>query len=202
MIEFNKILNPRLVAPLVRLFAMKIGGSPAPTLAPEVAPSLDVNQQDDATLFFIRNERLMGTVLVVAASVGNIGKAQIRNPTNSGVLLVVKSVYVISATSVNLGVGVLLTDEANVRIPQPRDGRWYSVGGSRGTAVVSDGATAAPTSFLSSFVNSNNVDKQVCEFVVAPGQAFTATGNTANVGITIGLEWVERPVGAEELSIG
>lgn len=202
MIEFNKILNPRLVAWLVRVFAMKIGGSPAPTLAPEVAPSIDVNQQDDPTLRFIRGERLMSATFNLAPSVGNINKLQVRNPANSGVVVVITSISVASSGGVFDGVGVSTTDLVTFVTPQPRDSRWFAVGGTRGASLVSWSQTAAPTSPQQYITVPNSTGLMTREIVVPPGSAYQAQQDTANLQLLYSVQYLERPIAAEELSTG
>jgi len=201
VIEFNKILNPRLVGWMVRVFAMKIGGSPAPTLAPEVAPSIDVNQQDDPTLYFLRGERIMASTVFFAASVGNVNRFQIRNPATSGVLIVVTAVGNTHSTNWLHGTGVQVGDLAGgSAIPQPRDGRWIASGGSRGAALCTWDQTAAPTAPLQYIVQ--NVQQERCEIVVPPGSAWQGLANAANLAGYVAVEYRERPVAAEELSTG
>jgi len=202
VIEFNKILNPRLVTPLVRVFGMKIGGSPAPTLAPEVAPGIDVNQQDDPTLFFLRQIKLMGVTFNLAPSVGNITKVQIRNPANAGVVIVIQSITIASSGAVFDGTGVSIVDLTTVTIPQPRDGRWITAGGARGAGVPSWSQTAAPTSPQQYIVNPNTAELQSREIVVPPGSAYQLQQDTANLQLLCSIQWYERPIAAEELSTG
>lgn len=203
MIEFNKILNPRLVTYLVRVFGMKVGGSPAPTLAPEVAPSVDVNQQDDVTLRFIRGERAMALNYAFAASVGNINRLQIRNPSTSGVLIVVTGVVHNGATVFQHGVGLQTGDLAGGSIqPQPRDSRWFATGGTRGAGVATWDQTAAPTVPVQYMVPANQGGFAPCEIVVPPGSAWQGQNGSANAADYVVVEYYERAVAAEELATG
>lgn len=203
MIEFNKILNPRLVGWMVRVFAMKIGGSPAPTLAPEVAPSIDVNQQDDPTLPFLRGERLMAAGNFFTASVGNVNKFAIRNPATSGVLLIIEGVTHNAATTLTHGTGVQTADEAGGTVqPQPRDGRWIASGGSRGSAIASWSQTVAPTTPVQYLLPQNAIDVQQCAIIVPPGSAWQCIMAAANTTGSVQVQYRERPIQAEELSTG
>lgn len=201
--DFNLITNPRRAGWLVRAFGMKISGSPAPTLAPEVAPSIEVNQQDDPTLRFLRGEKMMGMNNFFAASVGNINRIQLRNPANSGVLLVVTA-FVNAMTANNqaqIGVGVLTAELAGGSIvPQPRDGRWLQVGGSRSTSIGSWDQTAAPA--IGVQYVSWAPENRTIELVCPPGTGASMMGNSSNQAGWFGFEFYERPVAAEELQTG
>ena len=201
--DFNLITNPRRAGWLVRAFGMKISGSPAPTLAPEVAPSIEVNQQDDPTLRFLRGEKIMGCSVFFAASVGNINRMQLRNPANSGVLLVITA-FTNGMTGTNqaqVGVGVLTAELAGGSVvPQPRDGRWLQVGGSRSTSIGSWDQTAAPAIGVQ-YISFSPENRKI-ELVCPPGTGASIVGNSANQTGWWAFEFYERPVAAEELQTG
>lgn len=199
--QFNLITNPRRAGWLVRAFAMKVAGSPAPTLAPEVAPSIDVNQMDDPTLHFLRGARMQACHNFFTASVGNVNRMQIRNPSNSGVLLLVTQVTNSSTNVMSHGSGVQAGDLAGGALqPQPRDSRWFSVGGTRGTALASWDQTAAPAVPLQYVTLAAAVHE--VEMVVPPGSAWQCMCQAANVAGNLVVTYLEVPVQAEELSTG
>ncbi len=203
MIPFNLITNPRRAGWLVRAFAMKVAGSPAPTLAPEVAPSIDVNQMDDPALFFLRGERLQSLAYAFAASVGNANQLQLRNPPNSGVLLIITGITHNGASLFQHGTGVQAGDLAGGTLqPQPRDGRWIGVGGTRGTAIASWAQVAAPSVPVQCILPANSLDFHPLQIVVPAGSAWQGANGSVNAADYIAVQYIERPVQAEELQTG
>lgn len=201
---FNQILNPRLVSPLVRAFGMKTGQNPAPTLAPEVQPTFDTNQQDDAAQYFLRRSRLFGVRTSVGAVVGQNAEIQIRNPVNSGVLLVIRKLAMFSGSYCAYGTRVTSSDYGTIVTDGAIfDTRWLLIGGtSPRTAIVSSQTNALPFFFSGGYIFANDIGERDVSIVIAPGTSFNALANTANQALFFSCSWEERPVAAEELQTG
>jgi hypothetical protein len=196
---FNQIGQPRFNSPLIRFFGMKIGGAAAPTLAPEIAPSFDVNQQDDPQLRFLRGERVMQTFQGQAAVAGQYTRFRVRNPPTSGVLLVIRWFNLVCANQARYGYTANLTDEGSVSSFNTMDTRWTGTGAalfSKGTnvAAITDQAsgTWAPTTVQQVFL----------DMVLAPGWAFWLYVETVNVTANLTVNVMERAIPAEELQTG
>jgi len=200
---FNQILNPRLTSPLVRLFGMKTGANPAPSLAPEVQPGLDVNQQDDPAQFFLRRSVIYGARNSVAAVAGQHSEMQLRNPAGSGLLLVIRGLAVQSTSTVSLGTRVTTSDYSTISTNGAfRDTRWLTLGSSAKAGILSGQTSAVPLFYSGGYIYASDNDVKPSNWVIAPGTSFNLLTNTANVDLFLSIEWEERPVAAEELQTG
>lgn len=203
---FNQILNPRLTSPLVRLFGMKTGGNPAPTVAPEVQPTHNVNQMDDGGIFFLRGERIMGGAASVAAGgAATYAKISLRNPTASGVLLILDAVAITSTSQIW---GVLLagnTNLTNVENTGIADARWLLSGSSYQASAVLSSEASAGTIAGNAFVRlgASSPAVQPIRAVVPPGYRCIFWTVSQNVAIdSFFVSYRERAVAAEELATG
>jgi len=200
---FNQIGQPRFNSPLIRFFGMKIRGAAAPTLAPEIAPSFDINQQDDPTLPFLRGERLLGGYRGPAAVAAQYGRVRLRNPVNSGVLVIVDAVYAICSQPVVYGQEGSLSDESSLSKLNSLDGRWAANGGGLASSIFSDGTNAATgTPNVFGIINSLDASVRRVGAVIQPGNGFLAYCSVVNVALSFGVYARERPVTAEELATG
>lgn len=203
---FNAIGQPRWNSPLVRFFGMKIGSAAAPSLAPEIAPSFDVNQMDDPQLYFLRNERLGQGGTVLAAAAGFFSSAQLRNPANSGVLLILKGLTVY-ATGASVDVSVVLNQAFNLTnvLSNPlSDTRWFDIGTTGTAGIVSSrnnnaGIAGSAARLMQVPVGTLHT---ITDVVLAPGDALVADTSVVNAALWFGFKWRERPIPAEELATG
>lgn len=196
---FNQIGQPRFNSPLIRFFGMKIGGAAAPTLAPEIAPSFDVNQQDDPQLFFLRGERRMTFSGTNSAVVGEYGRCRIRNPATSGVLIVIESIAITATTGFQFGATGNTSDETTPVTPSNLDLRYTG----SGTAICSRGTNAAAITDTSyGIIGSSNSAEREFGIVIPPGWSFYGQGQSTNVAVTFLIKLRERPIPAEELATG
>src|SRR5260370_26890559 len=99
MARFNEILVGRYNRFLQRLLSMK-GGPPAPQLASEIQPQMDVEALP-VELRFLLGWHLYQNTVSQGASVGNAAGVQIRNPLTSGAVAVITSLQ-ISLTSAEI----------------------------------------------------------------------------------------------------
>lgn len=214
---FNGINQGRFNSLLIRMFGMKISGAAAPSLAPEIAPSMDVNQQDDPSVFFLRGDRLaFGYASGAAPGAGNYRAIGFHNPTGSGVLAVLKR-YTINTSVAGDMIGVVspqapFLSATLTQQRQFRERRW-------GTTVAQPacgpviGVTITPYSALAAGqcklhrIPAAQVGQDIVyhepEIVLPPGFQYGIGHETiATPVIAMNWEWVERPIPAEELATG
>lgn len=199
---FNAIGQPRFNSPLVRFFGMKIGGAAAPSLAPEIAPSFEVNQQDDPQQYFLRGEKLAGYGTSMSAAVGFYSTGALRNPAGSGVLLIVKSVYVFSTANVNVSLSQIsaLTNDGS---PTVLDARWAGLSQLQTSARYSwrnDSAGPLTGSMIRRL--SGAADEIELPVVIPPNFALIIETQAVNQSLNFGYTFVERAIPAEELATG
>lgn len=201
---FNLIGQPRFNGLLVRMFGMKIAGAAAPTLSPEIAPSIDVNQMDDAAMAFLRGEKLAGWAQTVAASVGNYSVGQLRNPAGSGQLIVVEQLQ-IGTNNVNFGILATTTDLASTDTAFARDTRWRDAAGSLqalGRVSYQNSSAVAPSDWRIGRNVASATDPIPLDVVIAPGYALVWYPIVQNSGISWSVQWRERALPAEETNTG
>lgn len=205
----NYIGQPRFSAMLSRMMGMKGQGmAAAPMLAPEIGPSVDVNQMDDPAQFFTRNERLAAHVSAgIGAAVGNYGRMELRNPATSGMLFIVESLLYVCA---NAGFAALVqttTDEATLRATFIRDSRWLGVGigGAAGIMSFGNASPLEPNAGNGKlmYIAPNATGYVPGAFVIPPGHALYVYTSVVNVAISFGgMFWRERLVQQDELATG
>lgn len=203
----NQILNPRWNSPLIRMFGLRIQGAAAPTLAPEIAPTVDVNQMDDPSLYYLRGERLCSLPYFVNAAVGNISVLQIRNPSNSGVLLVIDQAILSATGDVLWGYRLTNTDLTTLASQTfVRDARYYNAAAGiiRGTAIPSVDNTFSPifSMFVVGRAKASNTNERPIGITLPPGWAFVAYTDGTNLNVSGTVWWRERPFYPEELATG
>lgn len=196
----NNIGQPRFSAMLSRLMGMKGQGmASAPMLAPEIGPSVDVNQMDDVTLPFLRQEKLLASYAGVAAVVGEFARYRVRNPAGSGVLVVIDSIMCISTAAARYGSTFAVTDETTAARLNPRDLRWPQTS----TSIFSRGTNvAAITDTVFGYINALDASVRRVDAVIPPGAAFYLTLETANISANVGFMARERNVQSDELATG
>lgn len=201
---FNAIGQPRWNSPLVRFFGMKVGQAPAPTLAPEIAPSFDVNQRDDPSLAFLRGEKLASYGTTIAAAVGFYSTAALRNPAGSGAMI---EVELIQAYSLNSAVTLSLStisDLTSAGYCTVRDGRWGTL-----TTILTSGRytfrndSAGPLSGQRIMqVPAGVVGLLPIPVILAPGNALIIETAAVNQGLTFAFHFRERTLPNEETQTG
>lgn len=203
----NQILNPRWNSPLIRMFGLRIAGAAAPTLAPEIAPVKDVNQMTDGVEHFFRGEKICTYQDFVAAAVGNISTFQIRNPANSGILLVITSLAINCVGSVVYGCAQRTIDLTTLGSQSSvRDARWYNPasGLMRFSSITSRDNTFAAwgSHFTLGRVFPNTVQTRQVDIVLPPGWVFLAYTGATNQDLAWSVDFRERPFQPEELTTG
>jgi hypothetical protein len=196
----NNIGQPRFSALLSRMMGMKGQGlASAPMLAPEIGPSVDVNQQDDVTLPFLRQEKLLASYRGQGGVAAEFTRFRVRNPVGSGVVLVIESISVISASAARYGSTFAIADETNLFRLNQRDMRW----GQTSTCIFSSGTNAAAiTDTVFGIINTSDASTRVVNAVIPPGAAFYVMAETVNTVATLNVMARERSITNDELSTG
>ena len=203
MATFNEILEGGLNNSLTKRLAMT-GGSPAPSLTPEIFPVLNLGVAWEELAFNQgwRRWQTSGTQPAVAAQAGRM---KLRNPPNSGVLVVVEQIIVANSgatdfMTMDVGYGPDTVDLATNVLAEPRDTRQTP--SASGLAVVTRGTSAATftvgSARLVTLGNSNTV---------VPGAPWLLWGNgailigkdTLNSDFVCNLVWSERGMTRGEL---
>lgn len=201
---FNQILQPRWAGALVRSFAMKVQGSPAPTLAPEIAPSFDVNDRE-ASLAFLRQEKLTGHAQYIAAGVGFYSSYQVRVPAASDVMLVVEGIMGWTPTqTVRCGIIVASSDLANSGRCAIADTRWNGVSGQTASRYSyqnnSAGSVVGTTNVF--WLPALAVGYNPCQIVLTPGFGLVIECTVVNNAMLAGFVGRERALPPEEAQNG
>lgn len=199
---FNAIGQPRWNSPLVRFFGMKIGGAAAPSLAPEIAPSFDVNQQDDAQLAFLRGEKRASYGAQINAAPGFYTTAALRNPTGSGVLVIVRRIVGYSTGGwVNVSLSQI-SDLTNAGSCTAMDTRW-GANNLTSARYTFRNDSAGPLSGARIAQLRNGIETyQDMPVVLSPGFALILETSVVNLDLTFAFEFIERTIPAEELATG
>jgi hypothetical protein len=182
------------------------GGPPSPQLASEISPALLLFSGVENR--YLEQFELFAATTTLAASVGNNGAVQIRNPAGSNVIAVVEKITVSTTVAgeivASVGSGVDLTTFAAVA---RGDGRSR-----QNPAMIASATNAALTANLGNliwrnFVPANTpVDLIMDENQEVPLTATGATGavrvtsSSANVGFSAAIWWRERLLEESERS--
>lgn len=192
----NEIQVGRLSQILARLLSMD-EGAPSPTLATDIFPCL-VLESDRPEWAQLGGVRLCGARRTDAAVAGQYSHVALRNPTDSGVIVVVRSVCIHSGSTAysTLGIRAQATLDATTA-GFARDSRWSTAGAFSSKAVVGDytaavqqtGAVIWMVASTASTPNQTRLD-----VVLSPGFELLCTGNAVNVQQSCAFEWYERPI--------
>lgn len=203
----NRIGQPRFSGLLQRFFGMKGEVNPAPILAPEIAPSYDVNQMDDPTLLYLRGERRFAAyVNIGAGGAGNWSAAQLRNPVDSNTLAIVEEQFLFCSTiNVLAALQIGLAAYVNVQAPSPLDSRFFDAGTNYRPAcgvTSSTALVASPAGFVIDTQLQTQVQRITRPVVLSPGFSMTWYPNLANSALIAVIYWRERVINQDELRTG
>ncbi len=204
MARFNEILVGRYNRFLQRLLSMK-GGPPAPQLASEIQPQMDVEALP-VELRFLLGWHMYHQTLSQGASVANTSGVQVRNPLTSGMVAVLTSIQISvgAAEPVTLSqtFGGVTTDLTNVFNGQRADARAKP----NSTLALSSFAPVADLAGLvfTATINAVNpfefLNKEYDAIPMLPGHTIRITGNTVNTQLLVHFKWRERPIEEGEVS--
>ena len=204
MARFNEILVGRYNRFLQRLLSMK-GGPPAPQLASEIQPQMDVEALP-VELRFLLGWHMYHQTLSQGASVGNTSGVQVRNPLTSGMVAVLTSIQISvgGAEPVTLSqtFGGVTADLTNVFNGQRADSR-AKANSSLALSSFAPAADLAGIVFTATIQAVNPfefLNKEYDAIPMLPGHTIRITGNTVNTQLLVHFKWRERPIEEGEIS--
>lgn len=196
MAVYNEILSGRFNRALQKLFSMK-GSPPAPQLAGEIGVTHNLNSGVEN--LYLEGWNLYANNTFQAAVAASLTGVRLRNPTNSGVIMVVQKVSCFDRTAANdqpfLTFGAATTDLATI---SPANGPLDSRSQGFPAGIVSRAAPAAALAFsLTEICQLTNV---LAEFIIfddqeipiLPGFALQVISNNVNQGLSVTYRWRER----------
>jgi hypothetical protein len=204
MARYNEILVGRWNRFLQKLLSMK-GGPPAPQLASEITAVFELEQPPVEDRFLLGWNRF-GFGLQFNGAVGNPSQIRLRNPTGSGVIAVIESIFMFQSPNDRIQLTYTATAaDLGLQTVVPLDGR----SGTTSSSVRVSNSNAAATAglavyqdFALTFSNANPVEaiyNRNQEIVIAPGFAWGAQTISANVALTVNVIWRERIIEEGEL---
>jgi len=199
--EYNRIFIQDLGQRLARRLGMQTP-NPAPTLAPEIMPVLDVEPYRQEHPFLGGMKIASGTGTVTAAA-GDYTRFNLVNPVGSGMLVFVDYADVLSTSS---GVWALQVTAAVIAVTQStvaNDTRWGTSATRQTAAAWGYQLTgAAPIGTGRMFTTSaGTVRTWEPEIVLRPGTSLTWLSFALAASTEVNIRWRERPPAApNELS--
>lgn len=204
---FNELQEQGIQQLLIRRLQMAGQSSPAPALAPEIFPTLEV-EGERPEYAFLKGERLMSAQGTVAGVAGESTSFLLFNPIGSGQIATITKWHVEpAAASLVLGMVGAFTVPVGTGVAEvARDTRWQTgTGGLAGAGMLIAGVRSAPTSVVNHIVwaqtcpTTGSQEKDV-PVILAPGFAFELRVNVLNTTLTRAhVQWYERPAGNGEL---
>lgn len=189
---------------ILALFDTSGVATPAPDVGSQILPVFDVNDLADASLLYLRGERLcQGYHALAAGGAGTYGKVGLLNPPSSSVLAVVDRFTIFNLAGASalffyylvpggygpgaLGRRLMLDSrESNL---QP-------------ACTINQVADAVAPGAVGDFgfdrINNNGSVERVWPLVLRPGWAFWIIINTVNVAFDANIRWRERALGGFE----
>jgi len=202
MPEFNELGGGALGLneALGRILGMEKLG-PAPTLAPEISPSIDLGRLPDEWAG-PAGYKIFLFGAIASAVAGELSYSGISNPAGSNVLVVVEAFMLEGAGTYTLRFRVTDTPTVDAGVI-PRDLRWPAA--QVGTSHFISGAEAAATGaamarFSTPAAATAMPAWTACRVVLAPGTNVVIEHGTVNTAFTNNWLWWERRLRAEELS--
>lgn len=205
---YNAIEGGRWDNLLRRFFNIKERGV-APSMASEIVPVFAVEPPDDPTDDFLRDNRLMAAAEDVAAVAAEFGIWELRNPANSGMLVVVSQMWASARgdaiANFVLGIGVQLSSgEINAVTKGLRDLRWDAAG-----ALIQQSA-ADFLSYTDPAIPGVEIKRWSgpaaaghfewnVPIIIPPLYSVFGYNRTANERFEGGVVWSERPFEPSEL---
>lgn len=196
MARFNEILVGRFNRGLQKLVGVK-GEPPSPQIASEIQPTFPIRLGADFRYLESWNRYSLGDNFSALAA--NVGRARIRNPLGSNIIVVLEQIWMASsaADTIFLQHGIQNADLTTVE--NLASARWDPRGGPSPNAVVSKqqsanaffggNAIVLPTSgnIPISLISTENQ-----EIPLLPGDSLELQQNTVNLSFWFAFWWRER----------
>jgi hypothetical protein len=203
----NEILGPaaRFQQLLTRKFGV-LGGAPSPQLTPEVTPEFSLPNGPENLLPAM--EVLASGVLVTAAVAGNSPSVQLRNPTNSNLLVVVEHIEFTPLGGAQGVIGsVIKNGEQAVAAAAGgvirRDTRTSESGNytTRPSATLKGdiNATMGQANLFQRNVGDGALGEYNFPVILGPGWTVQVWGQTVNRSLIVGMAWREVPMAMGEV---
>lgn len=188
---FNEILEGGLNQLLTRRLGMKLG-SPAPAVAPEVFPTMNL-ENDRPEWGFIKGEQLLGYSAALAAGTAtDYGMGWLINSANSGMIITITKIgsyttgnhiRIRTARSVDAGSVV-----GTLRSAGRMDTRWAGLG----TLTIRTTASVLPVLAYQEIGQATNQIAFEEPIVLAPGTTCHFYGEALATSLTFDICWRER----------
>jgi hypothetical protein len=203
MARYNEILVGRYNRFLQKFLGIK-GGPPAPQLATEVSPNLQLDDANYLENRWNQSWRSFGLGSVSPAVAAALSFFRISNLAGSGVIVVIEKAFVGSGTGANQDQLQLTRGPVGAvagSIGAVRDLRIS--GGSAANLTTGSAAAFSGVSLwfanVKSFTTVDVILTQNQEIVLMPNDVLTFWGTTVNTPISAGFFWRERALEEGEL---
>ncbi len=175
-------------------------------LSPEISPVLELESAADQEWDFLKAVKQCSCAERVQANAGGGGHARLRNPPDSGVLLVVSQLIMRLAIVADVAVNFQQStaDLLNTGLTTARDGRWnqstLSQSAARFSFTAASGAvpTAAGTVFRSAILANTTLILGL-QLILPPGFAVEFGCLNPSIQVDLGADWKERALPRLEL---
>ena len=195
---FNEILEGGLNQLITGRLGMK-GGAAAPAVAPELFPTLNL-ENDRPEWGYLKGELLAAKQVFVAAVAAQFGAAQIYIPSGNNLIAVIENISPLVASTANIsrivGIGGGVAGWAAATVAT-RDFRWP--GERTGVVVETRTGVANPSTFPQLAQMSSASGQFNQPIVIAPGTGVVVACTVVNQVLSFNLSWRERPALPGEL---
>ena len=192
----NEVLVGRFGQLFTKLFGIR-GANPVPQLSPEIQPVLDINEPPIESRWLMDVRTAAAALALGPGGAGNNAGVQLVNPVNSGVLITIEHVMLISAVN---GIGAVKNAGGALITPPPANGVGFldaRIPGFPAGQFTGDNAQAtAHWGTMVRFPGSGWWEPPV---TLSPGRMFEMAADAANTAATFMIIWQERPIAPAEL---
>lgn len=196
---FNEIAEQGQLSQVLQRRLNMLGAAPAPALMPEIAPTLNL-ENDRAEWGWLKGERRMQRLVSINAVAAQFGAAQLYIPSTTRVLAVVNHIRVFNANVLNItrlqGIAGGIAGWAAIATTSV-DFRW----GAQGSSCLLETVTNAVQPAGNGIIGRLNATGMTLNqpIVIAPGTALGIYADVANQIVQFEIGWYERPALPGEL---
>jgi len=195
---FNQFEDKGQLAQVIQRRLNMTGSAPAPSVAPELFPVLNY-ENDRPEWGFCKNERLCSCIVELGANVGEFRSFQLYLPTTATSIAVVTSIISHDTNVKFVGRSFIAGGIAPwTAVPTgARDFRYAPVGS---VVLAERASTAAQPTFSVRLGRLQAVGETLREpIILGPGGTLMITGATANQTLFASVHWYERAAMPGEL---
>lgn len=202
MVQLNRISAGLLGTVFSRIFTLSDENA-VQTVAPEIMPTTSPWERDE--FWALTGGNLCGWGVYVAAVAAQTGAAQLRNPTSSGMILIVERIQIEADAAgvpayqyVGMNLSSAMTTLGNAADSNHRDARRAPgnnvIRGIAGRVTYgTDAALIVPQQTI--WKPPRIIDQT---WVIPPGFCLQIANSQANVAMAPGFLWREKPIVASE----